>query len=205
MKVRSIIFICLISILCPTVTWGAVNAGVIIKKCAEKIRSSKSLIVDYTLTSGSQTMTGSLTMAGDCFHLSTPQVKSWYDGKTQWTYSTQIGEVNVTEPTSDELAQINPFAILESFSSYYVASTSKSSGGETSVSLTPKGKKSDIAKVLVTINDHSLYPSAIQLTLRGGQTFDIKVKSVTPGGLLSASKFKFNRAEYPGIQVVDLR
>lgn len=202
---HSIFTLFVLSVLSPLSMWGADSAGSVIKKCADKIRASKSLIVDYTLTSGGQKMDGSITIAGNCFSLSSPGVRSWYDGKTQWTYSAQVGEVNITEPTAEELAQVNPFAILDSFSSAYNASTTKSASGTTAVRLSPKDKKSDITGALVTISNSTGYPSAIKLNLRGGQTFDIKIKSVTPGGLVPVTRFRFNKADYPGLSVVDLR
>lgn len=199
------LLICILAILIPAMSWGNNNAISILDKAASKIRSAKSLIAEYTLTSGGQTVNGILTLAGDCFQLSSPQVRSWYDGKTQWTYSSHIGEVNITEPTSEDLAQVNPFSILKSFSSNYTASTQKSAKGTSTVLLKAKKKNADISSVLVTVNNSTGYPSAIRLSLDGGQTVNIKINSVIPGGLLPISRFRYNPKDYPGINVVDLR
>ena len=53
--------------------------------------------------------TASFVIQGDMFTISSPGLRSWYDGKTQWTYSSQIGEVNIITPTPEEVSQINPW------------------------------------------------------------------------------------------------
>lgn len=189
----------------PATTWGGDNAVSVLDRAASKIRSAKSLTVDYTLDSGGQSVDGTLILAGDCFQLTSPQIRSWYDGKTQWTYSSHIGEVNITEPTSDDLAQVNPFAILKSFSSNYTATIQKSQKGSQTILLKAKNKNPDISSISVTINTATDYPSAVKLTLAGGQTINIKIKSVIPGGLLPLSRFRYDPKDYPGINIVDLR
>ena len=100
---------------------AAESATAILDKAAAQARSAKSLKATYTITADGHSQSGTLTIAGDRFIISSPQVSSWYDGKTQWTYSTQTGEVNITEPTPEELQQVNPFAIISSFRKLYIA------------------------------------------------------------------------------------
>lgn len=185
--------------------WGAETASAVLERTAAKIRAAKSLVVDYSLTAGGQTVDGVLTIAGNCFQLNSSEVKSWYDGKTQWTYSTHIGEINITEPTREELLQVNPFAIIQSFSTDYTATLLKSPGGFSNIRLSAKRKNLDITGATITINNTTGYPTAVKLVMNGGQTISIRVKSVSPGGLLPVSRFRFDHKAYPAVEVVDLR
>ena len=55
---------------------------------------------------------GSISIKGKKFHASTPQAIIWFDGKTQWTYMKNNDEVNVSNPTEEELQAINPYNFI---------------------------------------------------------------------------------------------
>lgn len=177
----------------------------ILKSASDKIHSSKSLYVDYKLTTEGHSLEGHLTLAGDKFTIVSPQVRTWFDGKTQWTYSTSIGEINITEPTKEELCQVNPFAILKSFSTDYTLSKLPSKIGFKKVQLKAKNEKSDISKAEVTVSESTGYPTQVILTLSSGQKVTINISKVQPGGELPVATFRFNAKDYPKIQVIDLR
>ena len=185
---------------------AASSGGALLQRCAAKIKSAPSLSVTYTVSADGNTAEGLLVLQGEMFTISTPGMVSWYDGKSQWTYSDQIGEVNVISPTAEEVQQINPFAIVKSFSSSYSSEQVKSSSaGMTTLRLTAKNRKSDISSADVTINDKTLYPTRIVLTMSNRQKVTINIKNVKAGGKLPVSNFRFDAKRYPNVQVIDLR
>ncbi len=185
---------------------AASSGGALLQRCATKIKSAPSLSVTYTVSADGNTAEGLLVLQGEMFTISTPGMVSWYDGKSQWTYSDQIGEVNVISPTAEEVQQINPFAIVKSFSSSYSSEQVKSSSaGVTTLRLTAKNRKSDISSADVTINDKTLYPTRIVLTMSNRQKVTINIKNVKAGGKLPVSNFRFDAKRYPNVQVIDLR
>ena len=58
------------------------------------------------------TMDGSIILKGEKFVLDCGGIKSWFDGKTLWSYVEENAEVNVSSPTNDELQAINPYMML---------------------------------------------------------------------------------------------
>lgn len=184
---------------------AAESASQILDKAAAKIKAQKSIVASYSISADNHTQTGTLTLSGDRFMLSAPGLASWYDGRTQWTYSDHIGEVNVTEPTPEELQQVNPFAIINSFKRTYSATLLKSAAGEKKISLKANSKQSDIRGVVLTLNSSTLYPTLITLTMSNRKTVTIKINSIRPGGEITPSLFRFDPKKYPGVQVVDLR
>ena len=185
---------------------AASSGGALLQRCAAKIKSAPSLSVTYTVSADGNTAKGLLVLQGEMFTISTSGMVSWYDGKSQWTYSDQIGEVNVISPTAEEVQQINPFAIVKSFSSSYSSEQVKSSSaGVTTLRLTANNRKSDISSADVTINDKTLYPTRIVLTMSNRQKVTINIKNVKAGGKLPVSNFRFDVKRYPNVQVIDLR
>ena len=197
----------IVSLLMVALCVGAASSGgALLQRCAAKIKSAPSLSVTYTVSAGGNTAEGLLVLQGEMFTISTPGMVSWYDGKSQWTYSDQIGEVNVISPTAEEVQQINPFAIVKSFSSSYSSEQVKSSSaGVTTLRLTANNRKSDISSADVTINDKTLYPTRIVLTMSNRQKVTINIKNVKAGGKLPVSNFRFDAKRYPNVQVIDLR
>ena len=130
----------------------------------------------------------------------------WYDGKTQWSYSPAINEVNITEPTAEELQQVNPFAIIQAFRRAYKAGyVGKANGVTRQVQLTALNPRDEIRKAIVTMNTSTLFPASIVLTMTGNKTITIKVSSARVGATLPMSTFRFEKKKAPKAQVVDLR
>ena len=65
------------------------------------------------------TQSGTIIMDGEKFHLDCDGIKTWFDGKTQWSYVEENEEVNITEPTRDELMEINPYLLFQSYDKGY--------------------------------------------------------------------------------------
>lgn len=185
---------------------GASSGEALLKRCADRIRSAGSLHVAYTVTADGQSSQGMLVVQGDRFTVSSPQMMSWYDGHTQWTYSVHIGEVNVITPTPDEVRQINPMSILKDFSTNYTVSTPvRKADGKTEVRLTSRNRRDDIQAVDLTIDDKTDYPTRIVLRMSNHQNVTIAVNTIATGKPLPEATFRFDAKKFPGVQVIDLR
>lgn len=177
----------------------------LVGRAASMLKSAPSVQAAYTVRAEGHSWQGMLTLSGDRFTLTAPGLSSWFDGKTQWTYSQQMGEVNVIDPTPDELQQINPFAIISSLGKDYTMTSAKAPKGSSAVSLKSKNKTGDITGGVITFSNTTGWPVALRLTLAGRQSIDITINSVTTGGRLPDSYFRFDPRKYPGVQVVALR
>ncbi len=185
---------------------AADNAAATLDATAKKIRTSKSVQASYTLSGSNQASgAGTLTLSGECFAMTSPRMSIWYDGKTQWTYSATDNEVNISEPTPEELQQVNPFIIINTFRQGYTAKTLSSTKTAVKIQLTAKSKKADITGAVITINPTTKLPTEIKLTLASGHSVTITISKATVGGTLSADTFRFPKARYPRAEVIDLR
>ncbi len=185
---------------------GAETAAGIIDKTAKKISGSASITASYHLTSpGEGSVSGTLTLAGDNFRMTSPRLITWYDGTTQWTYLVSENEVNVSEPTADELQQVNPFVIINTLRNTYTPSLQKSSNGEKCISLKAKNSKSDIVSALLTINAATSLPKSITLNMSDNRKITISLSNVRTGKKLPVTAFRFDPKKYPGAEIIDLR
>lgn len=95
------------------------TAADILARTTSVMKSAKGLKASFTAIYNGQKATGDIVLTGNRFRLVTQAMTTWYDGRTQWTYSLANQEVTVSEPTAEELTQVNPFAILESLRTRY--------------------------------------------------------------------------------------
>lgn len=179
------------------------SASSIIEKTVETIRSAPSLHANLAVITA-KTVKGGITLAGDRFAFSSPEMSTWFDGTTLWSYSADTKEVNLSNPTEGELQEINPFAFIKSARSDYKPRLLSSDTKQDKIELTPKVKKSDLKKIEVTVNKASHLPSLIVLYLKNS-TIKIQITNAKIGKRLSNTAFQFNKALFPNAEIIDLR
>lgn len=192
-----------------------VTSGLSRAHCAETASSVLRHVVDrmssapveasFSVEASGMSQAGTLTLSGNKFVFLTDDLSAWYDGKNQWTLSKAIKEVNITHPTHDELAEINPLLILGSLSSNYNAEMATSAPGRYEILLVSRDRESGIASARVAVNSSTWMPQSIDVTSRTGEQFKITIKNIKNLKSVNESIFRFNPASYPGVEIIDLR
>lgn len=182
------------------------SAADLLGRAASKYRSAGSITAGYTLKADGAVNTGTITVAGTRFKITSKEMQVWFDGKTQWTYVPSSKEVSVTEPDADEQQQMNPFAVINAFRTHYNVAYGDKAGGRTrTLKLTPKSKRADITQVTVKLDTTTLFPTEITLKDRSGRLTVIKVTGARTGAAPGVGEFRYNAKSHPGVKVVDLR
>ncbi|WP_294589404.1 LolA-like putative outer membrane lipoprotein chaperone [uncultured Phocaeicola sp.] len=150
---------------------------------------------------------GKILLDGNRFYLECGGIKSWFDGRTQWSYVSQNDEVTVSNPTDEELQAINPYTWIsmyqQGFNYQYGGQKSlKGKSGE-EVILTPK-KKQDIKQITLLIGKNNV-PQYICIESRQGEKQEIVVQSYRDKQHYNDQTFRFNARQYPHAEVIDMR
>lgn len=90
------------------------KAQAILDKTAAAYQKAEGIAITF-----GGTQKGTLLLKGSCFYLDCAGVKSWFDGKTQWSYAQQNEEVTVSNPTAEELQSVNPYALITSYKTLF--------------------------------------------------------------------------------------
>lgn len=181
-----------------------------------KIYSSNlGYVLSFTLnTEDSQskvtyTHDGNAYIKGDKFKIEVPDGITWFDGKTQWLYMKGSDEVNVSNPTGEELAAISPVALLNLYKSGFKLSSKgqKKENGKIVdvIEMTPNKKGSEISKIVLTIDKATNYFTSILLQGKDKVNNHLIIKKHEKGSGLSDDFFVFNKKDYPDLEVIDLR
>ncbi|MDR2811347.1 MAG: outer-membrane lipoprotein carrier protein LolA [Tannerellaceae bacterium] len=194
---------------------AAQNATEILAKATAVYNQSNGMTASFTLHTRSEvqqvseSFEGIIQMKADKFTLSTPDVKTWYDGTTQWTYVEHTEEVNVSTPEGDELQFTNPAILLGSYQKDFTAALK----GETTaangkaayiIELTPK-KKTNIVRVELQIEKYAHLPVRIYVESKNKLSNTIQISRIKTNAHLPDQLFAFPKADYPHAEIVDLR
>lgn len=122
---------------------GALDRAAAAYESSNGLKASFAANIRHEKQGVSESFEGTIQMKGDKFVLITPDTRTWYDGTTQWTYVVRTDEVNLSNPTGDELEFTNPMTLLRSYKkgftlSYIGQSTSDNGKMADDVMLTSK-------------------------------------------------------------------
>lgn len=151
---------------------------------------------------------GVILLKGERFFLNTEGTLTWFDGKTQWSYLTSSDEVNVSNPTPEELQSINPYALLDMYRKGYGYKYNgiKTKGGKQGyeIVLTPLNKKQDIRSIALFVSKN-YQPLSIVIEQKDKTKSEITVSSYQTNLSFPDSTFRFDPTKYPEAEVIDLR
>lgn len=185
---------------------AAESADAVLNRVAKAVKAAVGVNASFSLSSGSQNLSGTLKSSGSKFSLVTSSTSVWYDGKTMWTYNSKTNETTVTLPTPAELAEVNPLYIVNAYSKNFTAAYAKSqTKGSKTILLTPKSKKLGYKSVHVTIPDKSSFPSQLVVIPSSEQKITVKIEKITTGAKFPSSTFEYTKSKYPKAEIVDLR
>ena len=176
----------------------AQNATAVFDKMVAAFKAGGTISASYSMN-GSK---GTIVMQGAKFRILANDVKSWFNGKTQWTYSDQTGEVNIVDPTAQELQMTNPLAAAKSLKDAFSMTSLKAATGY-AIKLTPK-KKGNVKSITLYISKAYVLTAADYVTNNG--TYNLKLTNYKTKQNYPASTFVFDKKLVPaGTEVVDLR
>ena len=190
------------------------QAPKVLDRTSKRFNTNGGIRVDFTIVATKDQRLvdksdGRLFLQEECFKLETPELKNWFDGKTQWSYLLVNEEVNVINPTEEELESINPYRLLLSYKKGYTYAI----GGITSfqnksiieVILKSTQKDSDIDSVVLYIDKVNSLPLYLKIKLHDRTESEIWVKDYLMNQTYSKSFFQFEESKYPSVDIIDLR
>lgn len=125
------------------------------------------------------------------------------DGKAIYTYLPQAREVQISEP-DDEGQSLSPLSILSNYENKYRIKYIKERKGLLVVDLLPL-EGSRFYKIRLELQSADNQLKSVTLSEREGNTFTYLVDQFDTQRNADPSIFTFNKNDYPGVEVVDLR
>ncbi len=209
-------FVILLFSLLHLSSWAEVNditARKVLDQTAARLEKAGGIAIKFTALTliGKQTqgsMSGSMQIQGRKFHMSSTEMLTWFDGKTQWSMQAGDTEVSLTEPTGMELQAINPYAFLGIYKQGfdYKMKKGKLSNGQKGYKLflTANNGAQEIREIYLEI-DNNYNPIRVSMRQGRNQWIRIVINSLQTGKKFPDSSFTFPKDRYPNVDIIDLR
>ena len=210
MKINSLLFTVWMLFLTIPMVAQQPDARDILDRAADAFRREGGVKITFSVRAPEGNTNGSIRLKGDKFLLETEGVTTWFDGRTQWSYLASSDEVNVSEPTPEELQSINPYSWLSLYKQDYklkVAKTGNASDDTAyKVVMNATKRSQDMQCIILYIEKGSFRPLKLSMVQRGSKDAAVVVRnSYQTGKNYDDSLFVFDRKAYPTAALVDLR
>lgn len=187
----------------------------ILKELSQRYRKYKTIEAHFSFTLSNLTdhinevQNGVLFVepAGNKYHLTLNGQELFSDGKLSYTYLKSQKEIQMSAIDTNSQT-INPAKIFSIYESGYTATYNKSSQqGKIKldiIDLVPLHSKK-IARAQIAVNKrlHQLYQ--VHVFDKNGNQYTYTVNQFIPNPTIGPDEFSFNKKNYPGVEVIDLR
>lgn len=155
------------------------------------------------------TQDGKAYVKGNKFKLDVPDGETWFDGKTQWLMLNGSDEVNVSNPTGEELLSISPIAMLgiykTGFKLVYKGEVRENNKLFHQIEMIPQKKGSEILKFTLKVDKQTNLLTEVVLKGKDKVDNQLIIKKTDKATGLTDSFFVFDKKKYPNVELIDLR
>lgn len=179
---------------------------------AERIRQAGNVKIEFkaTVCEGAKEVgstSGTMWLQEKKIKLDTGNMLTWYNGKTRWCYVPRSNEVNIDEPSKNEMAAINPYTFMGIYKKGFKMSVKETvlrGDAVYEVYLRARYAKMDVKEVYVDVRKKDYQPICIRV--REDKDWQrVAVLSFEGNQQLPANFFDFPSSEYPGVIENDMR
>lgn len=189
------------------------TADQLLKAVIDKMRNTPNLKIEFTYqmlntkAGINEKKNGTLFLNGDAYKVIIEGQTIVSDGKNVWTYLPESNEVMVSKAGSGDEA-LSPTTLLSSYAKDYKSAfaTNKENNGKGLKTIELKATAgAKFPKVIVGVNEKTEYLGRLVIFDNGGNQFIYNMNRMMPNAALSRNFFTFDQAEYPGVDIVDMR
>lgn len=212
---KKIIFITILSLSAAIVSaQSSAQSKSILDKAYGTYESSKGIKAEFTFAAMENNtpqmqQKGTAAFKGNKFRIETANINTWFDGKTQWVLIKDFDEVNISEPTMEEVASVSPLALLSMYKNGYKLGepSEKTVNGKSAyvIELSPIGSRSEFKDITVAIDKAANNILQVKLTFKNGVKNTIDINNYNTNFNFTDADFIFNKNKYPDVEIVDLR
>jgi len=186
----------------------------ILKSVSSKYKSYKTVQANFKLTRVDQktkkpeVMTGTITVSAAKFNFVLGDQTVMSDGKITWTYLKESNEVQISEnvPSENTITPTSIFTMYEKgFKTRFIAE--KSVGGKPvqQIELVPEDARKNYSRILLQIDKTGKFVNEAKIFEKGGNIITYSIVKFSPNASVTEELFTFNKAKFPGVEIVDLR
>jgi outer membrane lipoprotein-sorting protein len=191
------------------------KAKEILDKLSAKTKTFTTIYADFTFThenlqsKKSEKHDGSIKVKGNKYLVKLMDVETYFDGKTQWTYMKDAGEVNVSTPDVNDDNSLNPAKIFtmyeKGFKFQYVGEKVEAGKNLYEIDLFPEGRDKNFSRIKLLISKDDMQLYTLKQMGKDGNNIIVKVNKMVANQAYADTDFTFNTAAHSDVDVIDMR
>ena len=186
-----------------------VDATAVMQRVEAGFRKAGGIRVDFSMLISAGRSAGTIELEGEKFVLRAGGMTTWFDGHTQWSYLDSANEVNISEPTAEELQMLNPYAWMSLYRDGYRAQFFQPAQASDAlryycVQLVAATGDVGISLIRLYVRKNTFRPERIVLR-EGVEDVEIQVGTYQENMRWNDGHFVFDVAGHPGVEIIDLR
>ena len=190
------------------------KAKEILDEVSRKYKSYNTIQADfeYILNVGAEDFTeeyaGTIYIKGDKFRLNFGEQTIITDNNSLWIYMEDVNEVQIDQYREAEM-EITPNELFmiynKDFLYRYMGEEEKDGRTLQVIELTPNDKEQSYHKIRLHIDKEKDQLVKTTIFEKSGNKYTYKILNFKPNVELKEEFFQFNKADHPGVTVVDIR
>jgi outer membrane lipoprotein carrier protein len=210
--------IALIGILLSTFVFAQKDpdAKVILDKLSEKTKSYQNIQTEFKIDyknikdNTQNSSKGKITIQGEKYRLIFMGAQSFFDGQTLWSYLEEVNEVNISEPEQNDNDIFSKpqeiFTIYDrDFKYQLIDQYNENDISVAIVDLYPFDIDEDYSRIRLEVNTDKYQLQSVTIFGKDGSHYIIKFFNYKTNIDLDSTYFTFNKADYPNVEVIDMR
>ncbi len=180
----------------------------VMRSVASRLTGTSGISGAFKINYPANTINGTFKISGRKSNIRIAEMgEQWYDGKTMWNANKASREVTLFNPTSEELAEANPLAYLDNYSSRYnIFFSKRKDAARYLILLNPKKRSSgDVKAIEVAVNKTTMLPERLVIRMNNDSRSTVTFTNIALGRKFADSEFVFPAARYSDYETVDLR
>lgn len=154
-------------------------------------------------------VSGTMCIQGNKFQMTTPGMITWFNGQTQWSYTKENEEVNISTPTEEELQNINPSRFVNLYKSgynYKMKEVTLRGKACYEITLSAQKKNKGLKTIILNIDKSNNDLMCVRMfPFNSNNCTRISVHQLQRGISFATSDFEFTPKDYPQAEIIDLR
>lgn len=194
------------------------RAKAILDEIRKRFVSYESLGADFTLDitfpeQPTESQKGQIAKQGDQFRMSMASQTVISDGNTLWMIFDHNKEVQINNmPDEAEMGGmvLSPESLLNFYDhgdfAYFITGEAREAGKVVQqIEFKPLDRSAEYTKLRMNVNKATKDIVSVEAFGRDGSRYKLRLNNLVPNQSFPASHFAFNKADYPGYYVEDLR
>jgi outer membrane lipoprotein carrier protein len=179
-------------------------------KINQTIQSDFELVIENKRENQTSKSKGFVKIKGEKYYMESMGTQVYFDGKTLWSYMTDINEVNISLPdsTNEDFVE-NPSKIFSfynrDFKYHLVGETKLDETWMYEIDLFPRSLNQPYSRIKIFINRDTYDLYMVKAVSKDGIDYSAYLRNTKYNIPMSDDIFRFHPEKHKGIEIVDMR